>query len=117
MAFFTDYADHMWRFYTAHRDAQLMDCSAPERADWTACYNVFRRIRPEWRCIVLIWYGTPDRAKRREQLDQYCKEHAMPEGTVIEIINNARRAVAEERGLSTARKQGVVERGTECNQQ
>ena len=93
----------MWRHFIRYGlNRQDFDSLPPsDLANLAACRNVFRRLRPEWRTVVSIYYAKPDQTG--QTIPQYCQQNAMTSATVWKIIRSVQRLVAEERGLIEVR--------------
>ncbi len=109
--YYTEYTDHMWRFYVRHRDGNIADMDYASRANWTACHNVWLTIRPEWRDVLNLYYQQ-DPHGISWKVNAYCaKHHDISPADVWKIVNAARNMAAQERGLVgefTARKGNAI---------
>ena len=98
MAFYTSYADHMWRSYIRNRGTPLTDLSAPCRANIAACETVFNRVPEAWKSIATVYYSAAPTVGT-ERLQQFCRSNRRPYYSAWSAIHNLQASVALERGL------------------
>lgn len=98
MNYFSTYADHMWRFYARHMDADTAAMTDASRANWTACDAVYKRLSEEARTYVRIYYATPWFGINTAIRD-WCSEHGTNPTDVWRVIRAVQAMAAEERGI------------------
>ena len=101
IAYYTQYADHMWRFYVRNLDADLTAMSEPSAANWTACDAVYTGMLGHTRqAIVRVYYaGYPTYTDRDRAVLAFCRDHCIVPETVGAVIRNVQMWAAEKRGL------------------
>lgn len=87
----------MWRYYIRYNTVSLSSMSPSERANWTACNNVYSHLSPEWQTVVRLYYQRVD--LDTFTIEDYCAQHHMTMAVVWHIIRSVQTMAAEERGL------------------
>jgi len=98
MNYFSTYADHMWRFYARHMDADITTMTDSSRANWIACDAVYKRLNEETRNYIRIYYATPW-FNSNTAVQNWCAEHGTSQTDVWRVIRAVQAMAAEERGI------------------
>ena len=98
MNYYTSYADHMWRFYTRHRNADIRTMTDVSRANWTACDSVFSSLTETDRSCVQLYYSTP-RNNTGTAIKSWCHDNNVTLSDAWTTIHSAQSMAAVARGL------------------
>ena len=96
--YYISYADHMWRFYIRHMDADIAEMSTVSRANWSACHSVYATLNQTARHYIRIYYGTAW-SDANTAVQTWCADHGADPAVAWRIIRAAQNRVAEVRGL------------------
>ena len=90
----------MWRFYIRHRNNNPCDMPSVQRANWYACDVIYSELPQEDRNIIDVRYAQwPDRREMNRHVQECAAASNSRPLDVGAVIANARRLVAEIRGL------------------
>lgn len=96
-SYYSDYADHMLRFYCRYPDKQAQWGMA-EKSNWTACHDVLRGLSEDDTNIITNIYKNASRSLS-EAVNGTSMRMGFSPSYAWKLIWSVRKAVAERRNL------------------